>query len=90
MTSDHESSTDVGWLLYSTHQQDAERLSALLSTLTGETLGVKWKPVCTTEGFTKRDPSAVIVQALHIKGPSDCVRLEQNWQYGIAPPKNFS
>ncbi len=69
--SDHESSTDVGWLLYSTRQQDEERLSALLSNLTGETLGVKWKPIRTTEGFTKRDPSAVIVCALHIEGPSD-------------------
>jgi hypothetical protein len=69
--SDHESSTDVGWLLYSTRQQDEERLSALLSNLTGETLGVKWKPIRTTEGFTKRDPSAVIVRALHIEGPSD-------------------
>jgi hypothetical protein len=69
--SDHESSTDVGWLLYSTRQKDEERLSALLSNLTGETLGVKWKPIRTTEGFTKRDPSAVIVCALHIEGPSD-------------------
>ncbi len=43
--SDHESLMDVRWLLYSTHQQDAKYLSALLSNLTGETLGVKWKPV---------------------------------------------
>jgi len=39
--SDNENSTDVGWLMYSTRAQDKERLSALLSKLTGENIGVK-------------------------------------------------
>jgi hypothetical protein len=43
--SDNENSTDVGWLMHSTRAQDKERLSALLSELTGENIGVKWKPI---------------------------------------------
>jgi hypothetical protein len=51
--SNHENGTDVRWLLYSTCQQDEECLTHLLSSLTGETLGVKWKQIRTTEGFKK-------------------------------------
>ncbi len=70
---DHENSSDVGWLLYSARQQDDERLAHLLSTLTGELLGVKWKQVRTTEGYKKRDPNdnSPRVMALHIEGPAD-------------------
>ena len=42
--SDNENTTDVGWLLYSTRAQDEERLSNLLSEITGENVGVKWSP----------------------------------------------
>jgi hypothetical protein len=43
--SDHESASEKGWLLYSTHQQDEARLSELFSTLAGESIGVKWRPI---------------------------------------------
>ena len=71
--SNHENSSDAGWLLYSTRQQDEERLAYLLSMLTGELLGVKWKQVRTTEGYKKRDPNDTSprVMALHIEGPAD-------------------
>jgi hypothetical protein len=39
--SDNENATDIGWLLYSTRNQDEERLTALLSKVTGENIGVK-------------------------------------------------
>jgi hypothetical protein len=70
---DHESTTDVGWLLYSNRQQDENRLALLLSQLAGEIVGVKWKPVRTTEGFKKKEPTdtSIIVRALHIEGPAD-------------------
>jgi hypothetical protein len=34
--SDHELATDAGWLLYSTRQQDEERMADLLSSITGD------------------------------------------------------
>jgi hypothetical protein len=46
--SDNENTTDVGWLLYSSRAQDKERLSNLLSEITGENVGVKWKPIRAT------------------------------------------
>jgi hypothetical protein len=52
--SDNENPTDVGWLLYSTRQQDKERLTALLTHFTGDSLGVKWKPIRTTAGPNRR------------------------------------
>ncbi len=73
--SDHENAADVGWLLYSVRQQDEERLSWLLSSLIGETVGVKWKLIRTTDGFQKRDTNdstpPVKVSAMHIEGPLD-------------------
>jgi hypothetical protein len=70
---DHEVSSDVGWLLYSTRQQDTTRLAELLSELSGDLLGIKWKPIRTTEGFKKRDPTdpQELTRALHIEGPAD-------------------
>jgi hypothetical protein len=54
--SDNENSTDVGWLMYSTRAQDEERQSALLSELTGENIGVKWKPIrSSTAAIRKKD-----------------------------------
>jgi len=52
--SDNENTTDIGWLLYSTRAQDKERLSALLSKLTGENIGVKWRPVRSTTAIIKK------------------------------------
>jgi hypothetical protein len=51
--SDHKNRTDSGWHLYSTRQQDKECLTHLLSSQTGETLGVKWKQIRMTKGFKK-------------------------------------
>jgi hypothetical protein len=42
---DHERTAEIGWLLYSTRQQDEERLSELLSSLVQETIGAKWRPI---------------------------------------------
>jgi len=56
--SDNENTTDVGWLLYSTRAQDEERLSNLLSEITGENVGVKWKPNrATTANIRQKDQS---------------------------------
>jgi hypothetical protein len=52
--SDNENTTDVGWLLYSTRAQDKERLSVLLFQITGENLGVKWKPIRSSNSNMKR------------------------------------
>ncbi len=41
--SDHELASNVGWLLYSTRQQDEERIAEKISQLTGERIGAKWK-----------------------------------------------
>jgi hypothetical protein len=40
--SDHEVATDVGWLLYSTRQQDEKRITLMLSFYFGEHIGAKW------------------------------------------------
>ncbi len=57
--SDNENTTDVGWLLYSTRAQDEERLSSLLSRLTGENLRVKWKPIrANNANIKKKDQPA--------------------------------
>lgn len=75
--SDNENAVDLGWLLYSTRQQDEERLAALLSALTGDNLGVKWKPVRTSSGPNrKKDPedSSEKIHALHVECASDQVQ----------------
>jgi len=46
--------SDIGWLLYSTCAQDEERLTQSLSHLIGENIGVKWKPIRTMAGGSKR------------------------------------
>jgi hypothetical protein len=76
--SDNENSTDVGWLMYSTRAQDEERLSALLSELTGENIGVKWKPIrSSTAAIRKKDqvPAEEKVKALHVECAVD--RLQE-------------
>ncbi len=49
--SDHEVSSEVGWLLYSTRSQDEERLLELISTLVKDTVGVKWRPIRVNDRF---------------------------------------
>ena len=76
--SDNESTTDVGWLLYSTRAQDEERLSALLSEITGEHIGVKWKPIRSSNAnIRKKDqtPNEEKVKALHVECTVD--RLQE-------------
>jgi len=76
--SDNENSTDAGWLLYSTRAQDEERISALLSSITGENLGVKWKPIrASTGNLRKKDLPAEEekVMALHVECAVD--RLQE-------------
>jgi hypothetical protein len=63
---------DVGWLLYSTRQQDEERLAELITKISGESIGVKWKPICTTDGVNrKRDPNSSQVYTLHLESAAD-------------------
>ncbi len=76
--SDNETTTDVGWLLYSTRAQDEERLSALLSRITGENIGVKWKPIRSTNANIKKKdqlPSEEKIKALHVECSVD--RLQE-------------
>ncbi len=59
--------------MYSNQQQDEACLTLLLSQLAHEIVGVKWKPIRTTEGFKKKDPndSSISARALHIEGPTE-------------------
>jgi len=75
--SDNENAIDVGWLLYSTRQQDEERLASLLTSLTGDNLGVKWKPIRTTTGPNRKKASkdnSEKIHALHIECASNKVQ----------------
>jgi len=68
--SDNENTTDAGWLLYSTRAQDEERISALLSSIIGENLGVKWKPIRVSSGITRRKDQPADqekIKALHVE-----------------------
>lgn len=69
---DAEQVTEIGWLLYSSRQQDEKRISGLLSKLTGEKIGARWRLVKTNK-TTRRKPNdtqgnkAPDVQALHLE-----------------------
>jgi hypothetical protein len=52
--SDHEVTSDIGWLLYSTWIQGEVRSSSSLLSPTAHVIGAKWKPICTTNGFNKK------------------------------------
>lgn len=68
---DCEQVSDIGWLLYSSRHQDEQRLATLLSTLIGEPIGVRWRPVRTTSTFQRNMPTPVnVVRALHLEGDS--------------------
>ena len=76
--SDNENTMDVGWLLYSTRAQDEERLSALLSRITGEKIGVKWKPIRSSNANIKKkdqSPAEEKITALHVECSVD--RLQE-------------
>jgi hypothetical protein len=75
--SDNENATDVGWLLYSTRNQDEERLTALLSRITGENIGVKWKPIRARTFSSRKNEkqeSEEVVRALHVECAVDRVQ----------------
>lgn len=74
---DCEQVSDIGWLLYSTRNQDEHRLASLLSSLIGEPIGVRWRPVRTTSKYQKQTAAnaANVVRALHLEGDSSRVHL---------------
>jgi hypothetical protein len=56
-----------------TRQQDEERIAELISTLTGEKVGVKWKAIRTTGAsrIKDKDNDASRVYAFHIECAAD-------------------
>jgi hypothetical protein len=48
---DAEQVSEIGWLLYSTRQQDEKRISTLLSVLTEEKIGGRWRIIHTSTSF---------------------------------------
>jgi hypothetical protein len=80
--------------MYSTRAQDEERLSALLSELTGENIGVKWKPIrSSTANLRKQDQPSNEEKnkALHVECSVDRlqeVRDKLNCLYS-STSKNF-
>jgi len=69
-SSHHENASDIRWLLYSTCNQDEERLAALLLAKTGENIGVKWKPIRTSGRANKKkdsDDQSECIFALHLE-----------------------
>jgi hypothetical protein len=72
---DHELAVDLGWLLYSTRQQDENRIAEMVSSLTGEKIGAKWKPIRTTDGSNRKkvkdNNNVTRVHALHLECASD-------------------
>jgi hypothetical protein len=70
--SDHEETSEVGWLLYSTHQQNEERMSELISNLVQETVGAKWHPIRTNDRYRKaQEPNSTRTYALHLEAATD-------------------
>jgi len=68
--SDNENATDVRWLLHSTRSQVEERLTALLSKITGENVCVKWKPIRASTFSSRKDSKQEpeeVVRALHVE-----------------------
>jgi len=67
---DEEQVSKIGWLLYSTCQQDEKQISRVLSTQTGEKIGARWWVIQTTTNARKQHPTAVKsteVRAIHLK-----------------------
>lgn len=68
---DAEQVTELGWLLYSSRQQDEKRLSDLLSSLTGEKIGARWRLIKTNTSPRRRinegTSDAPAVRAIHLE-----------------------
>ncbi len=52
--SNHELAADVGWFLYSSRLQDEEHIAEMVSSLTGEKIGAKWKAIHTTDASNRK------------------------------------
>ena len=72
--SNHESAAEIGWLLYSIREQNEERISDMLSKLTGEIIGAKWRPIRTSVGARKKDDDETRTFAIHLECASDKVQ----------------
>jgi len=67
-----EQVTELGWLLYSTRQQDEKQLAHLLSRLTGEKIGTRWRSIRAStslhwKGADPDRPKLADVRANHLK-----------------------
>jgi hypothetical protein len=82
---DCEQVSEIGWLLYSTRQQDVERISQHLSYLTKEKVGARWRTVRTSNTFQRRrntqSDKSPPIQAIHLECDS---RMVQSIKYKIA------
>jgi hypothetical protein len=90
--SDHELATDLGWLLYSTRLQEEVRITELVSSLTGEKVGAKWKAIRTTDGSNRNKDSANTsrVYAIHLECAADraqATRQQLSKWYGSSSKK---
>jgi hypothetical protein len=83
---DHEDTAEVGWLLYSTRQQNEERISGLISQLVKEIVGAKWKPIGTNECNRKAAKDTIArTYALHVEAAAHraaAVRHKLSTWYG--------
>lgn len=79
-TTDCERVSEVGWLLYSSREQDESRISQLLSKMLKVCIGIRWRPVRTSTSFRRnKEPTNVanppaVVRALHIECDSNQVQ----------------
>ena len=79
-TTDCEQVSEVGWLLYSSREQEESRISQLLSKMLKENIGVRWRPVRTSNNFRRTKESnlpanrAPPVRALHVECDSNHVQ----------------
>jgi hypothetical protein len=75
---DCEQVSEIGWLLYSSREQDESRLSHLLSKMLKESIGVRWRPVRRYINFRcNTDPSGdrpTLVLASHLECDSTLVQ----------------
>jgi hypothetical protein len=67
-----ERMAEIGWLLYSTHQQDEERISELLSSLVNERIGAKWCPIRSNDRNHKEaNDTTECTYEIHLEGAED-------------------
>ncbi len=68
---DAEQVSEIGWLLYSTRQQNDKWISSLLSDLTEEKIGARWRIICTSTNFNRhkgpQGEKPLEVRAIHLE-----------------------